>query len=178
MADKLTVARPYARAAFQEARGEDRLAQWSDSLKVAAQVVKDPRVENLLGNPHVTPEQLAQLLIAIAGPALGEHGANFVRTLAENRRLAYLPEISEQFEALKDEIQGVADVTVTSAATLDAAQQAKLSAALEKRLKRRVRLHAQVDPAIIGGAIVRAGDLVIDGSIATRLERIAYELTA
>jgi F-type H+-transporting ATPase subunit delta len=178
MADKLTVARPYARAAFQEARGEDRLAQWSDSLKVAAQVVRDPRVENLLGNPHVTPEQLAQLLIAIAGPALGEHGANFVRTLAENRRLAYLPEISEQFEALKDEIQGVADVTVTSAATLDAAQQAKLSAALEKRLKRRVRLHAQVDPAIIGGAIVRAGDLVIDGSIATRLERIAYELTA
>jgi F-type H+-transporting ATPase subunit delta len=178
MADKLTIARPYARAAFQEARGEDRLAQWSDSLKVAAQVVKDPRVENLLGNPQVTPEQLAQFLIDIAGPALGEHGANFVRTLAENRRLAHLPEISEQFEALKDEAQGVADVTVTSAAALDAAQEQKLSAALEKRLKRKVRLHTQVDPAIIGGAIVRAGDLVIDGSIATRLERIAYELTA
>jgi F-type H+-transporting ATPase subunit delta len=178
MADKLTVARPYARAAFQEARGAERLAQWSDSLKVAAQVVKDPRVENLLGNPQVTPQQLAQLLIDIAGPELGEHGGNFVRTLAANRRLAYLPEISEQFEALKDEIQGVADVTVTSAAVLDAAQQAKLSAALEKRLKRKVRLHTQVDPAIIGGAIVRAGDLVIDGSIATRLERIAYELTA
>jgi F-type H+-transporting ATPase subunit delta len=178
MADKLTVARPYARAAFQEARGEDRLAQWSDSLKVAAQVVRDPRVENLLGNPQVTPEQLAQLLIDIAGPALGGHGANFVRTLAENRRLAFLPEISSQFEALKDETQGVADVTVTSAAVLDAAQQAKLSTALERRLKRKVRLHAEVDPAIIGGAIVRAGDLVIDGSIATRLERIAYELTA
>jgi F-type H+-transporting ATPase subunit delta len=178
MADKLTIARPYARAAFQEARGEDRLARWSDSLKVAAQVVKDPRVENLLGNPQVTPEQLAQFLIDIAGPALGEHGANFVRTLAENRRLAYLPEISEQFEALKDEAQGVADVTVTSAAALDAAQEQKLCAALEKRLKRKVRLHTQVDPAIIGGAIVRAGDLVIDGSIATRLERIAYELTA
>lgn len=178
MADKLTVARPYARAAFQEARGEDRLAQWSDSLKTAAQVVRDPRVENLLGNPQVTPDELARLLIGIAGPALGDHGANFVRTLAENRRLAFLPEISSQFEALKDETQGVADVTVTSAAVLDAAQQAKLSAALEKRLKRRVRLHTEVDPAIIGGAIVRAGDLVIDGSIATRLERIAYELTA
>jgi F-type H+-transporting ATPase subunit delta len=178
MADKLTVARPYARAAFQEARGEDRLAQWSDSLKVAAQVVKDPRVDNLLGNPQVTPAQLAQLLIDIAGPALGEHGANFVRTLAENRRLAFLPEISSQFEALKDETQGVVDVTVTSAAALDAAQAAKLSAALEKRLKRKVRLHTEVDPAIIGGAIVRAGDLVIDGSISTRLERIAYELTA
>jgi F-type H+-transporting ATPase subunit delta len=178
MADKLTVARPYARAAFREARSEDRLTQWSDSLKTAAQVVQDPRVENLLGNPQVTPDELAQLLIGIAGPALGDHGANFVRTLAENRRLAFLPEISAQFEALKDETQGVADVTVTSAAVLDAAQQAKLSAALEKRLKRKVRLHTEVDPAIIGGAIVRTGDLVIDGSIATRLERIAYELTA
>jgi F-type H+-transporting ATPase subunit delta len=178
MADKLTVARPYARAAFEEARGEDRLAQWSDSLKTAAQVVKDPRMENLLGNPQVTPEQLAQLLIDIAGPALGTHGGNFVRTLAANRRLAHLPEISAQFEALKDETQGIADVTVTSAAALDATQQAKLSGALEKRLKRKVRLHTEVDPALIGGAIVRAGDLVIDGSLSTRLERIAYELTA
>jgi F-type H+-transporting ATPase subunit delta len=178
MADKLTVARPYASAAFQEARAEDRLAQWSDSLKVGAQVVKDPRVENLLGNPQVTPEQLSQLLIDIAGPALGDHGANFVRTLAANRRLAYLPEISAQFEALKDETQGVVDVTVTSAAALDATQQQQLAAAMEKRLKRQVRLHTEIDPAIIGGAIVRAGDLVIDGSLATRLERIAFELTA
>jgi len=178
MADKLTIARPYARAAFEEARGEDRLAPWSDSLKVAAQVVQDPRVQNLLGNPQVTPEQLATFLTGIAGPALGEHGANFVRTLAANRRLAYLPEISAQFETLKDEAQGVADVTVTSAAALDAAQQQKLSAALEKRLKRKVRLHCAVDPALIGGAILRAGDLVIDGSLSTRLERFAYELTA
>jgi F-type H+-transporting ATPase subunit delta len=101
-----------------------------------------------------------------------------VRTLAANRRLAHLPEISAQFEALKDETQGIADVTLTSAAALDATQQAKLSGALEKRLKRKVRLHTEVDPALIGGAIVRAGDLVIDGSLSTRLERIAYELTA
>jgi F-type H+-transporting ATPase subunit delta len=178
MADKLTIARPYARAAFQEARSEDRLGPWSESLKVAAGVVKDPRVDNLLGNPQVTPEQLAQLLIDIAGPELGEHGGNFVRTLAANRRLAYLPEISAQFEALKDETQGVIDVTVTSAAALDATQQQQLAAAMEKRLKRKVRLHTEIDPAIIGGAIVRAGDLVIDGSLATRLERIAFELTA
>lgn len=178
MADKLTIARPYGRAAFEEARGEDRLGAWSDSLKVAAQVVQDERVRNLLGNPRVTPEQLATLLIGIAGPALGEHGANFVRTLAANRRLAYLPEICAQFETLKDEAQGVADVTVTSAAALDRAQQQKLSAALEKRLKRKVRLHCAVDPALIGGAILRAGDLVIDGSLSTRLERFAYELTA
>ncbi len=178
MADKLTIARPYARAAFQEASLENRLSQWSDSLKVAAAVVRDARVENLLGNPQVTPQQLAQLVIDIAGPSLGEHGANFVRTLAENRRLAYLPEISAQFESLKDDAQGLADVTVISAATLDGPQAAKLAAALEKRLKRTVRLHTEVDPALIGGAIVRSGDLVIDGSVSTRLERIAYELTA
>jgi F-type H+-transporting ATPase subunit delta len=178
MADKLTVARPYARAAFAEARGEDRLAPWSQALKVAAQVVKDPRVEGLLDNPRVTAAELAELVIGIAGADLGKHGENFVRTLAANRRLAYLPEISAQFEVLKDAAQGVADVTVTSAAALDAAEQKKLAAALEKRLKRKVRLHTEVDPGLIGGAIVRAGDLVIDGSLSTRLERIAYELTA
>jgi F-type H+-transporting ATPase subunit delta len=178
MADKLTVARPYARAAFAEARGEDRLAPWSQALKVAAQVVQDPRVEGLLDNPRVTASELAELVIGIAGADLGKHGENFVRTLAANRRLAYLPEISAQFEVLKDAAQGVADVTVTSAAALDAAEQKKLAAALEKRLKRKVRLHTEVDPGLIGGAIVRAGDLVIDGSLSTRLERIAYELTA
>ena len=178
MADKLTVARPYARAAFQEARAEDRLAQWSDSLKVGAQVVKDPRVENLLGNPQVTPEQLSQLLIDIAGPALGDHGANFVRTLAANRRLAYLPEIAELFDTLKDAAEGMADVTVTSAAALDESRQKKLGAALEKRLGRHVRLRCEIDPALIGGAVLRSGDLVIDGSLRARLDRIAYELTA
>jgi len=178
MADKITIARPYARAAFEEARDENRLTPWSESLKLAAQVVQDPRVQNLLGNPHVTPEELSQLLISIAGPNLAEHGANFVRTLAENRRLAYLPEISTLFDAFKDAAQGVADVTVTSAAALDEAQRNKLSAALEKRLRRKVRLHAEVDPGLIGGAVLRSGDLVIDGSLSSRLQRIAYELTA
>ena len=178
MADKLTVARPYARAAFEEAQKDGRLSEWSRALQVAAEVVQDARVENLLGNPHVSPEQLSQLLIGIAGPDVGEHGANFVRTLASNRRLAYLPEIAAQFETMKDAAQGTADVTVTSAAALNAAQQQKLAAALEQRLKRKVRLHLEVDPKLIGGAVLRAGDLVIDGSLSTRLERIAYELTS
>jgi len=178
MADKLTVARPYARAAFAEAHGEDRLTAWSDALKVAAQVVQDARVASLLDNPRVTAAELAELVIGIAGPQLGEHGQNFVRTLAANHRLAYLPEISARFELLKDAAEGVADVTVTSAAALDEARQKKFTAALEKRLKRKVRLHCEVDPGLIGGAILRAGDLVIDGSLSTRLDRIAYELTA
>ncbi len=177
MADKTTIARPYARAAFEEARETKRLEPWSEALHVGAGVVADPRVVALLGNPHVTPEQLAALVSGIAGAKLGEHGANFVRTLAANRRLRVLPEIAELFDTLKDAEQGVADVTITSAAPLDAGQQKALSVALERRLKRSVRLHCATDPALIGGAVVRSGDLVIDGSLVTRLERIAYELT-
>ena len=178
MADRLTIARPYARAAFEEARGERRLAPWSQALRAGAQVVQDPRVKGLLGNPHVTPEQLAQLVIGIAGSQLGEHGGNFVRTLAANHRLAYLPEISTLFDTFRDTAEGVADVTVSSAAGLDEGERAKLTAALERRLERKVRLHCEVDPDLIGGAVLRSGDLVIDGSLRTRLERIAYQLTA
>ena len=178
MADRITIARPYARAAFAAARGHERLAPWSEVLQVAAEVVRDPRVRRLLGNPRVTPAQLAQLVSSIAGASLGDEGANFVRMLAVNRRLAYLPEISALFDELKDAALGVADVTVTSAAALDASQQQKLAAALHRRLKRTVRLHCAIDPALIGGAVLRSGDLVIDGSLRTRLDRIAYELTA
>jgi F-type H+-transporting ATPase subunit delta len=178
MADRITIARPYARAAFEEAQTRKVLQPWSDALHVGAQVVKDPRIEDLLSNPRVTPEQLAQLLIDIAGPNLGEEGGNLMRTLAENHRLAYLPEISVLFDTFKDAAEGVADVTVTSAGELNDAQRQRISAALRKRLNREVRLHCEVDPSLIGGAILRSGDLVIDGSLRTRLERIAYELTA
>ena len=178
MADRLTIARPYARAAFEEARADSGLGNWSNALAIAAEVVKDRRVEALLGNPHVTPEELAALVSGIAGAQLGEQGANFVRTLADNHRLGYLPEIATLFNTFKDAAEGVADVTVSSASALDAAQQKKLSAALEQRLRRKVRLHYELDPGLIGGAVLRTGDLVIDGSIRSRLERIAYELTA
>ena len=178
MADRLTIARPYARAAFEEARKNGGLAPWSDALQAAALVVRDPRVATLLDDPRVTPAELAQLVDEIAAVPLGEQGANFVRTLADNHRLGYLPEIAELFGTFKDDAEGVADVSVTSAAALDAAQRARIAAALERRLRRKVRLHCQIDPALIGGAILRSGDLVIDGSLRTRLDRIAYELTA
>jgi F-type H+-transporting ATPase subunit delta len=178
MADRSTIARPYARAAFQEARADKRLGPWFDALNTGAAVVQDERVQNLLGDPHVTPAQLAQLVIDIAGPGLGDHGKNFVQTLAENRRLGYLPEIATIFGELKDAEEGIVDVTVTSAAPLDQQQQLTLSEALARKLKRQVRLHCETDRALIGGAVLRAGDLVIDGSLRTRLDRIATELTA
>ncbi len=178
MADRLTIARPYARAAFEEAQSQRRLDAWSQALGTAAQVVCDGRVAPLLDNPRVTPGQLGRLVTGIAGGELGETGANFLGTLAANHRLGFLPEIAALFDTLKDEALGVADVTVTSAAALDEAHRRKLTAALEMRLQRRVRLHCNTDPGLIGGALLRSGDLVIDGSLRTRLERIACELTA
>jgi F-type H+-transporting ATPase subunit delta len=178
VADKTTIARPYAKAAFEEAKSANHLGAWSETLRTASTVVKDPNVQKLLGNPTVTNADLAKLVADLAGPQLDDQGRNFVQTLAENRRLAYLPEISTLFDELKDEAEGVIDVTVTAAAPLDKAQQDALATALQRRLKRQIRLHSETDPSLIGGAVLRAGDLVIDGSVRTRLERIAYELTA
>jgi F-type H+-transporting ATPase subunit delta len=178
MADRTTIARPYARAAFEEARADKRLGPWSDALNTAAAVVQDERVQRLLDHPLVTPAELAKLVIEIAGASLDQDGQNFVHTLAENRRLGYLPEIAGIFNELKDAEEGIVDVTVTSAAPLDQQQQLTLSEALARKLKRQVRLHCETDAGLIGGAVLRAGDLVIDGSLRARLNRIATELTA
>jgi F-type H+-transporting ATPase subunit delta len=178
VADKTTIARPYAKAAFDEAKSGNQLGPWSETLRTASAVVQDPRVRKLLGHPAVSNAELAKLVSDFAGPQLDGQGRNFVQTLAENRRLAYLPEISTLFDELKDEAEGVVDVTVTSAAPLEKSQQDALAAALQRRLKRQIRLHSETDPSLLGGAVLRAGDLVIDGSVRTRLDRIAYELTA
>jgi F-type H+-transporting ATPase subunit delta len=180
MADRLTIARPYARAAFRVA-GRKLADAWAQALQVGAAVVQDTRVASLLGNPRVTPQQLADLVNGVikdAGIAVGQEGENLVRTLAANHRLGYLPEIAARFEELKDAAFGVADVTVTSAAALDKGEQDKLAAVLAKKLDRKVRLHCMVDQDLIGGAVLQSGDLVIDGSLRTRLQRLAYELTA
>ena len=176
MAEKATIARPYARAAFDFARGQDALASWSGMLAAAAQVAADPQVEPLLSSPHVTTAQLVGL-IADAATAQGP-ARNFLEVLAENRRLGLLPEIAAQFEELRTEVENVVDVEVVSAMDLDGAQQARLAQALKGRLGREVRMHTRIDASLIGGAIVRAGDLVIDGSLKGRLERLASEMTA
>jgi F-type H+-transporting ATPase subunit delta len=178
VAEKTTIARPYAKAAFAAARADSMLDAWSGALHTAAAAVEDPRLHSLLGDPHVTAAQLSQLVLDIAGAGLGEHGRNFVQVLAAARRLDCLPEISALFDTYKDEAEGIADVTVTSAAPLDDKQQQSLAAALTRRLKREVRLHCTVDPELLGGAVVRSGDLVIDGSVRGRLTRIANELVA
>jgi F-type H+-transporting ATPase subunit delta len=178
MADRLTVARPYAKAAFAKAQAASRLGAWSGALARAAATVADPRVRALFGSPQVTAAQLASLVSDVAGSELDEQGRNFISLLAENKRLPFLPEISQIFNQLKDDAERVVDVQITAAVPLPEAEGAQLTAALEKRFGRKVRVQSSVDPSLIGGAVVRAGDLTIDGSVKARLARLARELVA
>ncbi|MDE2218985.1 MAG: F0F1 ATP synthase subunit delta [Gammaproteobacteria bacterium] len=173
MAERLTIARPYAKAVFALALAAQRLPQWSEALRVAAAVVADARVAQLLANPAVSAGQLVDLITGVGGAAFDERAKNFIRTLAANRRLAFLPEIAARYERLRAEAERTIDVTVTSAVELSAAQRQQYARAMQQRLGREVRLHCELDPALLGGAVVRADDLVIDGSVRAGLAQLA-----
>ena len=173
MADIATIARPYARAAFEHAHAAGQLAPWGELLARAGLAVEDERVASLIGNPHVQRADLVALIGEVAGAAGDEKAHNFIQLLADNGRLASLPQVAAQYAALRAEVENTVDVTVTSALPLTAEQSDKLAQALTRRLRRTVRLSATVDPSLIGGAVVRAGDFVIDGSLRGRVERLA-----
>jgi len=177
MAERATIARPYAKAAFAYAREAGVLDKWSVWLQTAREIVRSEEFDKLASSPSVSDKQLLELVAGICGDALDAHGRAFLDLLAENDRVGYLPEIATRFEELKAEDQNVADVEVVSAVTLDAAQQLRLTGALRTRLRRDVRLHCTVDPKLVGGAVVRSGDLLIDGSLANKLERLGTDLT-
>jgi F-type H+-transporting ATPase subunit delta len=177
MAERATVARPYAKAAFAAAREQGRLAGWSRWLGTARSVVLSEEFRLLESSPGVQTRQLEELIAGICGPELDAQGRALLDLLTENGRLDYLPEIAEQFQALEAEAENVADVEVVSATALGEAQKERLAAALRARLRRDVRLQCSVDPALIGGAVVRSGDLLIDGSLKGKLERLETELT-
>lgn len=177
MAESATVARPYARAAFEYAQGAKALARWDELLDIAAAVVADARFSALLGNPKVTTLALADFVLEIAGDKADEHGRNFVRLLAQNQRLALLPQIAVQYALLRAEVENTVDVEIVSAIALTPADTEKFARALTRRLNRVVRLHPSVDPALIGGAIVRAGDFVLDGSLKGKLERLGQSMS-
>ncbi|MCB1625482.1 MAG: F0F1 ATP synthase subunit delta [Pseudomonadales bacterium] len=178
MAEAATAARPYARAAFEYALAGKVLGAWSSFLQSARLAVLDERVAPLIGNPHVAMRELVELIgaVSLAAPAaaaVGEHGGNFLQLLAANGRLRLLPQIAEQFELLRAEQENTVDVELVSAVPLSVEQQQRFTAALTKRLARTVRLHLSVDPSLLGGAVVRAGDLVIDGSLRGRVARLS-----
>jgi F-type H+-transporting ATPase subunit delta len=176
MAELSTLARPYAKAAFEFAETAGDLQGWSQSLAIAGSVAQHSNVVRLLASPSVTAEQQAQALIEICGDALNDQGRNFLTVLSENRRLQLLPDISQQFDVLKANREKAVDVEVTAAHELDAEQQQKLIDALSTKLERKVNMQVRLDKSLLGGAVIRAGDTVIDGSIRGRLAKLAESL--
>ncbi|MGC3874434.1 F0F1 ATP synthase subunit delta [Halomonas sp. GXIMD04776] len=178
MAETSTVARPYAKATYELAQANKKLAAWSDMLKLMARVATDDDMQSsVLGNPRLSSEEKAGVVIDVCGKALDEKGRNLVRTLAQRNRLAALPDIAEQFELLKAQQEKRMDVTIVSAFPLDNKQEKTLASALAKRLNREISITTQVDSALLGGVILRAGDTVIDGSVRGRLSRLRDALS-
>lgn len=173
MSQALTFARPYARAAFALAREQSRLPEFSRQLAFSALAVSQPEVQSVLGDPRVAAAQLVDVLLP---PGADDTFRQFLVVLSDNRRLALLPEIAGLFDQLRAEAERIVQATVTSAQPLDAAELAKLQASLKKRFGREVELSTAVDPSLIGGAIIDAGDVVIDGSLKTKLARLGAAL--
>ena len=178
MAELSTLARPYAKAAFEYAVDAKDLQGWSDGLALAASVAQQPAVEKLLSSPSATTVEQAKAVQDICGDALATACQNFISILSENRRLQLLPHISQQFETMKANLEKAVDVDIVAASDLDAAQQQTLSDALSAKLERKVNLQVSLDKSLLGGAIIRAGDTVIDGSIRGRLTKLAESLNS
>lgn len=176
MADS-NLARPYARAAFALARDAGELEAWSERLALLAAVAADERVAAAMRAPRVSRADRAAVVVRICDEHLDDAARNLVRLLAENGRLELLPDLARQFEALRAEAEGRVEATVRSASKLTRKQEQAIAAALKRRLEREVTLQCEVDESLLGGAIIRAGDLVIDGSLRGRLERLASRLT-
>ena len=186
MADNNTVARPYAQAAFEVARENNALAELSESFAAAKALLADGQVVEFLSVPSLNDEQRLQFLQGLFADAVGkdsvfagasEHGTNFFKLLLENGRVVALPEIADQFEALKAKVENTVDAVITSAAPLSEVQQQAMADALKERLGRDVKVTTVIDENLIGGAVIRAGDVVIDGSLRARLDGLANALT-
>lgn len=185
MADNNTVARPYAQAAFDVAQENNALAELSESLMAAAVLFEDGQVAAFLARPSLNNEQRLEFLQGLFAKVVGEgsvfaggsqHGTNFIKLLLEYKRVAVLPEISEHFEELKAKVENTVDAVVTSATQLSESQVSDIAAALKKRLGSDVNVETEIDENLIGGAVIRAGDVVIDGSLRARLEGLATAL--
>ena len=176
MASVHTLARPYARAAFELAKDANALASWSQKLGFAASITEAAEVKSLIGNPKLGAAELTKLVLPEGEPADNAF-ARFVAQIASNRRLPALAEIAQQFDALKREEERVLKVSVRTAVPLAGAQADALKAALKKRFSRDIELDNVIDADVIGGAVIDAGGVVIDGSVAGRLKALESALT-
>lgn len=176
MAEKSTIARPYAVAAFGLAKEQNDLAKWSDMLGFAAIVVTDEAMQSYVNNPAIDQDKLTRLMLEVCGDMLNDMGKNFIKVLVANKRLNVLPEIAALYNELRAEAEKTVEAEVISAFPLTDAQQNSLIDGLKRRLGREVTLVSKVDENLLGGAIVRAGDLVIDGSVSGQLDKLATSL--
>jgi F-type H+-transporting ATPase subunit delta len=177
MAELSTLARPYARAAFEYASDEQALDAWLGELQLIAAVVSDKAVKIVLSDPSLTTEAQAEVFIALFGDELGASRQRFLHVLAENRRLGLAPHILTQFAQLKSQRERSVNVEMVSAFEIPDAVRERITQALAKRLDREVVVSTSTDSSLLGGVLIRAGDLVIDGSVRGRLNKLAEALT-
>ncbi len=175
MSDLTTIARPYAKAAFDFAVQNEQIEQWAQMLFFAAEVAKNDQIHQILTSSS-SVDKTSEVFITVCGEQLDVHGQNLIKVMAENGRLLALPDVSEQFIALKKEHEKTIDVDVISATELSDSQRVDIESKLEQRLARKVKLNCSIDEALLGGVIIRAGDLVIDNSVRSRLDRLGDAL--
>jgi len=178
MAELTTLARPYAKAAFEFALAANDLPGWSIMLANVAAVAEQEKVDSILSSPALTNTQQVETLIGLCGDALTASGANFLRILADNKRLKLLPQINALFAAMKAAQEQTVDVEVQTAFEIDSQTLDNLIGALGKSLNRRVQINTVVDKSLIGGVVVRAGDTVIDDSVRGKLAKLAEKLAS
>lgn len=171
-----SIARPYAEAAFAHASETDKLDLWSEMLQFMAIAIQDEAMKKVIGNPAINSENLTRLLLDIGGGRLNEEGQNLVKLLVANKKVPVMPEIAAQFEALKNQKAGAIDVIITSAFEMKPAQEKVIADALKKKFDREINISNEIDTNLIGGIRIKAGDMVIDGSIKGQLQQLAYEL--
>jgi F-type H+-transporting ATPase subunit delta len=172
MQENITIARPYARAAFEQASTDGELAFWSTMLGLLGQIASDPQVHAIIRNPKVSHAQLIDILLDICGSQFNEMGRNFVRILVESGRLVVAKQISKLYEAMKAEAEGIAGVDVISAYPLEDNQRQQIEKIMTSRLGKKIEITTRVDQSLIGGAVIRAGDSVIDASLKGRLHQL------
>ena len=178
MSELSNVARPYAQAMFELAKDGSDFAAWGDQLDLLAAIAGDERVCALLKDPSFTSDQQISLLTDLCGDSLSEQGANLVKLLVKNSRVEALPDIAERYAHQRAEAESIIEADMITATDIDADQQQQFATALQAKLGRTVKLSFKVDEALIGGAVIRAGDWVVDGSVKAQLEQLVGALAA
>lgn len=178
MAERSTLARPYARAAFSAAETAGQVAQWSTMLQTLAAVMALPAVQSMASNVNLDSAQKAAKMAALCLEDMAPDGTNFLEVMAEHGRLNEMANVFEQFESLRLAAENTSDVTISSAFALTNNQLTLLQDKLTTRFGRVVSIKTVIDPALKAGAVVRYGDTVIDGSAQGRLFKLAEAMNS